>query len=174
MSDISKGVLIYNEWFEAMRPLDSDDFKAIALAIYDLQIHNTPPPEFEGVARAIASIIFPYIERRKQQAERGRAGAAARYSKEYSELTDHNTSANDTAISQNENKLNKSKSIYNQIKLSESASPSAAGGRASAGGFATHKKASGEHSSFDTQEFYEAAVKRALGDEIGTIALMKE
>ncbi len=167
MSDINKGVLIYNEWFEAMRALDPDDFKAVVLAIYDSQIHNIPPPEFEGVARAIAAIILPYIERRKQQAERGRAGAAARYSKE-----DDQTSANGTAISQNENKINKSKSIYNQIKATESAYPSAAGGRDSAGGYAAYKKAPGEYSSFDTQEFFEAAVKRALGDEIGTLALM--
>ena len=97
MSDITKGVLIYNEWFEAMRALDPDNFKKIVLAVYDFQIHDTPPPEFDGVALAIASIIFPYIERRKQKAKNGRLGAAARYSKEYGQPSCDDASANGSA-----------------------------------------------------------------------------
>lgn len=176
MSDINKGVLIYNEWFEAMRDLNPDDFKAVVLAIYDSQIHNTPPPEFEGVARAIAAIILPYIERRKQQARRGRAGAAARYSKEGDQLPDDtcatgaaNSTADSTANSQNEIKSNKTKSTYNQIKSNGSAHPSAAGERVSSGGYAAYKKAPDEIRSFDTNDFFEAAVKRSLGEAQGLL-----
>lgn len=178
MSDISKGVLIYNEWFEAMRALDPDDFKAVMLAIYDSQIHNTPPPEFEGVARAIAAIILPYIERRKQQAQRGRAGAVARYSKEGDPPADDTCSigtASSAAISQNEIKSNKTKSTYTQIKSNEFAYPTATGGKAatggrdSNGGYAAYKKAPDEIRSFDTNDFFEAAVKRSLGETQGLL-----
>ena len=166
MSDITKGVLIYNEWFEAMRALDPDNFKKIVLAVYDFQIHDIPPPEFDGVALAIASIIFPYIERRKQKAENGRLGAAARYLKEYGQPSCDdalaNGSANGSANSYNKSKLNKTKSIYNQNKATQAAYPTAAGGMGRSGGFAAAKRATGELQSFDTDEFFAAAVKRSL------------
>ncbi len=78
MSDITKGVLIYNEWFEAMRSLNQKDYKTLINAIYNAQIHDLPPPEFTGRAGIVASMIFPCIERRKKQSGFGRAGAEAR------------------------------------------------------------------------------------------------
>lgn len=78
MSEIDKGVLIYNEWFDAMKNLNPKDFKALILAMYDYQIHDVPPPEFKGKSSIVSSMIFSYVKRRKQQAARGKLGAESR------------------------------------------------------------------------------------------------
>ena len=81
MSNTDSGVLFLNEWLEVMSSLPAKDYKAIVQAIYNFQVYDIPPPEFKGNAGLIALFIFPCIERRKEQARRGRAGAAARYSR---------------------------------------------------------------------------------------------
>lgn len=83
MSETDKGVLIYNEWFEAMENLSAKDYKSLLSAVYRYQILNVPPPEFKGKAQILASVIFPYIERRKKQAERGKRGVEVRLGKAY-------------------------------------------------------------------------------------------
>ena len=146
MSDISKGVLIYNEWFESMEILPSDEYKALVNAIYHLQIHNAPPPEFTGVAKAIAAIIFPYIERRKKQSQNGLASAAARRNKRESSNADATPTTSELVGNDlgNHNKIkpNKIKSIYNKADA----------------------PAAKESSSFDLDDFFEAAVRRSLGN----------
>ena len=81
MSETNKGVLIYNEWFEAMESLTPKEYKCLLSAAYRYQIHGDPPPQFKGKAQIIAAVIFPYIERRKKQAVRGKLGIEARLSK---------------------------------------------------------------------------------------------
>ena len=81
MSNTDSGVLFLNEWLEVMSSLPAKEYKAIIQAIYNFQVYDIPPPEFKGNAGLIALLIFPCIERRKEQARRGRAGAAARYSR---------------------------------------------------------------------------------------------
>ena len=83
MSETDKGVLIYNEWFDAMENLSPKDFKAMIYAMYNYQIHDIPPPEFKGKSAMMSSVIFPYIKRRKQQSERGKLGAEAKASRIY-------------------------------------------------------------------------------------------
>ena len=83
MSETDKGVLIYNEWFDAMENLSPKDFKAMIYAMYNYQIHDIPPPEFKGKSAIMSSVIFPYIKRRKQQSERGKLGAEAKASRIY-------------------------------------------------------------------------------------------
>lgn len=78
MSETDKGVLIYSEWFRALDKLSAKDYKAVLSAAYRYQILGQKPPEFSGKAEIVASIIFPYIERRIKQTERGRMGGAAR------------------------------------------------------------------------------------------------
>ena len=124
MSNIDKGVLLLYEWCDAMTVLSGEEYKALMEAIIHSQRDNTPPPKFTGVANAIASIILPYIERRKQQAERGRAGAAVRYERENkstavvqasANVTANSTAngtANGTANDQNKNKI-KNKNKFN-------------------------------------------------------------
>ena len=178
MSDINKGVLIYNEWFESMRRLRPTDFKKLVLGIYEFQIHDTPPPEFEGVACAIASIIFPYIERRKVQSEKGRVGANIRYSRGLEPFEDDSaiSTPNSTPISHNEIKSNKTKLTYNKTNPNQPAYPSAAGGMGSARGYATYKKEkeTDKPRSFDTDEFFEAAIARTFRDILSDAPTLPE
>ena len=80
MGQTEKGVLIFSEWFEAMKGLSANDFKRMMYAIYRLQIFGEEPPEFQGKPRMIASIIFPMIRRRMELAQYGSLGAAKRLS----------------------------------------------------------------------------------------------
>ena len=160
MSDINKGVLFLNEWFDALKDLNLKDHKMLVHAIYDAQILNIPPPEFKGKAKIAASIIFPYIERRKKQSEFGRAGANVRYSQA---PNDANQAVGKTSPVGNNpngypnrypngypngypNEQNKTK--LNQINLNYNKK---------------HAPAAKEQSSVDFDKFFEAAVRRSLG-----------
>ena len=77
MSDINKGVLIFNEWFEAMKVLSMEERAQLIYAMYDFQINNIPPPKFSSVADSLATIFFKCIENRKVQSRRGLMSAAA-------------------------------------------------------------------------------------------------
>lgn len=80
MSNTDKGVLIYNEWFDAMDIVSPKDYKMLMTAIYNYQIFGTPPPEFKGSAKVIASMIFPCLDRRLKQSAGGKRGMSARLS----------------------------------------------------------------------------------------------
>ena len=95
MSNIDKGILIFNEWMEAMKCLPMNERAEIIYAIYDLQINNIAPPKFSGTAQALASVFFPCIERRRKQSERGLASAAARRAKQETQSAKQHTSQND-------------------------------------------------------------------------------
>ncbi len=69
MSNTEKGVLIFSEWFEAMKKLNPNEFKKLMLAIYDFQMKGIEPPEFYGKTALVADMIFPYIRRRVAAAE---------------------------------------------------------------------------------------------------------
>ena len=154
-SDISKGVLIFNEWFDAMERLSAKDYKALMIAIYNAQINNIPPPEFTGRTKMVATIIFPCIERRKSQSERGLASAAARLARKKQINTDtSNSVANSVAngvangvANQSKEKKNRIEYSYNKAERREADAPAAKG-----------------EASFDTNDFFEAAVRRSLGE----------
>lgn len=80
MSNTDKGVLIYNEWFDAMEIVSPKDYKMLMTAIYNYQIFGTPPPEFKGAAKVIASMIFPCLDRRLKQSAGGKRGMNTRLS----------------------------------------------------------------------------------------------
>ena len=79
MSQTDKGVLIFDEWFEAMDHLGASDFKKLMIAIYRYQIFGEKPPEFKGKSALAASVIFPYITRRRALAKSGKLAAEKRY-----------------------------------------------------------------------------------------------
>ena len=54
MSNTDKGVLIFNEWFDAMENLSANDFKTLMCAVYHYQIHGKKPPVFKGKAAFVA------------------------------------------------------------------------------------------------------------------------
>lgn len=69
MSNTDKGVLMFNEWLDAMNELNPKEYKAMMTAIYHYQMLGEEPPEFKGKAKIIATMIFPYIHRRMAHAE---------------------------------------------------------------------------------------------------------
>ncbi len=69
MSNTDKGVLIFNEWFEAMDKLNPKEFKKLMLSIYEYQAQSVEPPVFEGKTAIVADMIFPYIRRRIAMSE---------------------------------------------------------------------------------------------------------
>ncbi|MBQ8260505.1 MAG: hypothetical protein IJY97_13195 [Clostridia bacterium] len=82
MSRIDKGVLIFNEWFEAMENISDRDCGRLVKAIYKYQVLGEKPPIFKGKAEILADVVFPCIDRRKKLSEAGKRGnqlqAAAR------------------------------------------------------------------------------------------------
>ena len=158
MSDILKGVLIYNEWFESMQSLSPKDYKTLMIAIYNAQINNVPPPEFTGRSRIVATMIFPCIERRKSQSEHGYLGAVAKHAKDKEKQLASSTSANGTASGtasgtangQSKEKKNKAEYSYSRVERKRANAPAAK-----------------EQSSFDLDDFFEAAVRRSLGKTSG-------
>lgn len=82
MSKTDKGVLIFNEWFEAMENISDRDCGRLVKAIYKCQILGEEPPEFKGKIAVLANVVFPCIERRKKMSTAGKRGyqiqAAAR------------------------------------------------------------------------------------------------
>ena len=76
MGQVHKGVLIYNEWFEAMQDLSASDFKRILWAVYRYQIYGEKPMEFKGKAKPVATMIFPCIDRRLEYSAYGSVGAS--------------------------------------------------------------------------------------------------
>ena len=85
MSTIDKGILIFNEWFEAMNELPGTDFKKLLLAIRDYQLYGTEPPQFKGKSKLVAALIFPCIARRVALSRAGKLGAAVTNQRLYSE-----------------------------------------------------------------------------------------
>ena len=78
MSTTDKGVLVFNEWFEAMDGLDSREYKKLMTAMYRYQILGEEPPKFEGKTLIISKIIFKCLERRVVQARCGKKASEYR------------------------------------------------------------------------------------------------
>lgn len=146
MSDINKGVLIFNEWFEAMKVLSMEERAQLIYAMYDFQINNIPPPKFSSVADSLATIFFKCIENRKVQSRRGLMSAAARLAKQEEASADHSNDVDSTVGNQSKVKKNKIEYSYNKAERRGADAPAAK-----------------EQSSFDLDDFFEAAVRRSLG-----------
>lgn len=88
MSKTDKGVLIFNEWFEAMENISDRDCGRLVKAIYKCQMLDEEPPEFKGKTAVLANVIFPCIKRRKKMSAAGKLAYQTRL----------NSSAEDSGI----------------------------------------------------------------------------
>lgn len=79
MSNTDKGVLVFDEWFDAMSKLNPKEYKLLMEAIHRYQLHGEEPPEFKGKTALVAYIIFPYIRRRLSSAKGGKKAIASRH-----------------------------------------------------------------------------------------------
>ena len=80
MGKSNKGFLFFYDWIDVLEELEGKDFKRLVMAMINYQRDGTPPPEFKGVSRVIAQLIFPQIDRRIANAEAGKTGMKNRYS----------------------------------------------------------------------------------------------
>ena len=172
MSQTEKGVLIFDEWFNAMEDIKVTDFKRLVYAIYRLQRFEEEPPEFEGKAKVAASIIFPMIKRRRALAEYGSMGAAKRLSHlksgdegEYQEkeaLMEALREASSRGVSPldaiEEKKEEKKRRAYSPRGGATGERSASRKAQASGGGAAKSKKDE------EWDDFFDAAVARSLGE----------
>ncbi len=79
MSQTDKGILIFYEWLDAMDKLPPRQYKALLTAICRFQQKGEEPPVFEGYTAALASLIFPFLRRRRDKARAGKMGMHSRY-----------------------------------------------------------------------------------------------
>ena len=178
MGQTEKGVLIFSEWFEAMKGLSAYDFKRMIYAIYRLQIFGEEPPEFQGKPRMIASIIFPMIRRRMELAQYGSLGAAKRLSASKNEAeitpdkngqasTEESMEASGEASSQTTSPLEakeKNRKEKNRIPYSPSSESSKGDARTARRAYARGGKAAKSEKDEFFDELFELAVKRSLGE----------
>ena len=78
MGTTDKGVLIFNEWFEAMESLGPREYKKLMNAMYRYQILGEEPPEFHDKTLMVSKIIFKCLKQRVTQARYGKRSAEYR------------------------------------------------------------------------------------------------
>lgn len=69
-----KGLLVFYDWEECFDSLSGDEFKELFLAMLRFKKYGTTPPEFTGVSKIIASLLFPQLERQIQEFQNGKKG----------------------------------------------------------------------------------------------------
>ncbi len=184
------GFFFFSDWEKGMRKLTGKDFKKLFWALYDFQLNDIKPPEFKGDVDILASLIIPQIKRRKDKARAGSLGGIATQKNarekallqgvENDSLLDGLLEAKGQAHNKNIN-INTNNYINKKSTLASVACPSDTARFQDGAGNAGEKKSEGEcekrdiasemagreyKGSFDTQTFFDAAVRRSLGDSL--------
>ena len=74
MAQGDKGLLFFYDWEECFEALPDKDFKEMVLAMLRYKKYGTPPPEFTGITKIAASLIFPQLDRQIRNVENGKKG----------------------------------------------------------------------------------------------------
>ena len=74
MAQGDKGLLFFYDWEECFEALPDKDFKEMVLAMLRYKKYGTPPPEFAGITKIAASLIFPQLDRQIRNVENGKKG----------------------------------------------------------------------------------------------------
>ncbi len=117
---MDKGILVYYEWIEACQTLSPAEFHKLFFAMVDYQQNGTPPPEFKGVTKIIATLVFSQLKRRVDTSRAGKASAEKRQ-QEHNKTEEISTNnANDIVINsvgnKDTNEVVNSVSNYNKTK----------------------------------------------------------
>ena len=124
MGKTEMGVLILNEWFEAIRDFNKGEFYKIVVAMYDYQILGKEPPVFEGKSAGIAKVIFAQLERRIAFMQNGKLGAEKRLTGKRSEgLKNTDQASSDPSSEASSEALSEALSEASSEALSQPASP---------------------------------------------------
>ena len=74
MSRLDKGLLFFYDWEECFDSLPDKEFKEMVMAMLRYKKYGTPPPEFNGISKIAASLIFPQLDRQIRDFENGKKG----------------------------------------------------------------------------------------------------
>lgn len=96
MAQSDKGFLFFFDWLEPFEILDGEEFKKIFFSMLRYQRDGTPPPEFDGAAKIVASFVFPQLERRQTKSNAGKFGMDNRWAVNNKTITDCNSVNNKT------------------------------------------------------------------------------
>ena len=69
-----KGLLFFYDWEECFDSLPDKECKEMLLAMLRYKKYGAAPPEFTGISKVIASLIFPQLERQIQDFQNGKRG----------------------------------------------------------------------------------------------------
>ena len=74
MSRLDKGLLFFYDWEDCFDSLPDKEFKEMVMAMLRYKKYGTPPPEFNGISKIAASLIFPQLDRQIKDFENGKKG----------------------------------------------------------------------------------------------------
>ena len=78
-SDITKGILFFYDWLDAMSILNPKEFKEMIMAMTEFQRNGVELPRLEGTSKYIAPLIFNQLRTRMDKVSAGRAGALSKW-----------------------------------------------------------------------------------------------
>ena len=78
-SDITKGILFFYDWLDAMSILNPKEFKEMIMAMTEFQRNGVELPKLEGTSKYIAPLIFNQLRTRMDKVSAGRAGALSKW-----------------------------------------------------------------------------------------------
>ena len=97
---MDKGLLFFYDWEECFDSLNDKECKTLLLSMLRFKKYGTPPPEFTGVCKVIASLLFPQIERQIKDFENGKKGGRPK-----KETSSNNINKEENPYSHEQNEL---------------------------------------------------------------------
>ncbi len=189
MEQKNKDFLLFYDWYLIIKEMSPKNAKMLLVAMVELQANDIEPPEFPNKIKDVASLMFRQIRRRKKSQISGKKGGEARAKAYYARKNNDETASSPLDIDLDDflqgYRQDKTKTRQKQDSFSP---PYGRNGRAGAreGAYAQRERkrhcgeggsvgkegnggsaergASCRSGTFDTDEFFEAAVKRSLGE----------
>ncbi len=78
MNEKQKHFLLFDEWYDQLMMMSGANCKLVLHAMVEYQMRDVKPPEFPRNIRAVCTMIFAELERRKANIENGKKGGEAR------------------------------------------------------------------------------------------------
>ena len=109
MARDDKGLLFFYDWKPVFEELSPEECKNLILSMLEYKQNQTPPPEFTGMARIAALLIFPAIERSVKLSAAGKSGGtktqASKGASKGASSHGSSTKQNNTETKQDEDKI---------------------------------------------------------------------
>ncbi len=77
MANKDKDFLVFYDWYVILKDMSAANFKLVLCSMIEYQINGAEPPEFPKNIRAVCSMLFSQLERRKVNMANGKRGGIA-------------------------------------------------------------------------------------------------